>query len=87
VRVNFRKKTGFHQVETVFSLPGILMHTSPKLDLKINVGSSSTRLYLNILYLSPASSVAAEWFWPLESRIWESNSTFKRTNIWKVLAL
>lgn len=27
---------GFHQIETAFSLPGIIIHTSPKLDLKIS---------------------------------------------------
>lgn len=46
------KKTGFHQVETVLSLPGILMHTSPKLDQKISAGLSSISLNLNIPYLS-----------------------------------
>lgn len=53
MRVYFKKKkTGFHQVETVLSLPGILMHTSSKLDQKISAGLSSISLNLNIPYLS-----------------------------------
>lgn len=50
--ISKKKKNRFHQGETVFSLPGILMHTSPKLDLKISAGPSSTSLNLNIPYPS-----------------------------------
>lgn len=63
------------------------MYILRKLDLKINVGFSFIRFYLNIFYLLSVFSVVVEWFWLFESRIWESNLIFKRINIWKVLVL